>query len=53
MLPFTKNMTKNIGENISKNFTDKYSSGMLAAHQKLLDNAKQSGADAFKTLSKR
>ena len=53
MLPFTKNMTKNIGKNISKNLTDKYSSGMLAAHQKLLDHAKQSGADAFKTLSKR
>ena len=48
-LSFTKNMGKNIGKstgkNISKNFSGKYS-------QKLLDQAKRSSADAFKTASK-
>ena len=52
-LSFPTNMSKNIGENISKNLTDKYSLGMLAIHQKLLDHAKQSATDAFKTASKR
>ena len=45
-LSFSKNMGKNIGKNISKNFSGKYS-------LKLLDNAKQSVADALKTSSKR
>ena len=39
-------MGKNIGKNISKNVSAKYS-------QKLLDHAKQSAADAFKTTSKK
>ena len=39
-------MGKNIGKNISKNLRGKYS-------QKLLDHAKQSATDAFKTVSKR
>ena len=45
-LSFAKNMGKNIGKNISKNLSGKYS-------QKLLDHAKQSEADAFKTSTKR
>ena len=45
-LSFSKNMGKNIGKNISKNFSGKYS-------LRLLDNAKQSVADALKTSSKR
>ena len=44
-------MGKNIGKNISKNLSSKYSPGMLALHQKLLDHAKQSAADALKTYS--
>ena len=44
-MPFAKYLTKNIGKNISKNVSGKYS-------QKLLDHAKQSGTDAFKTASK-
>ena len=39
-------MRKNIGKNISKNLGGKYS-------QKLLDHAKQSATDSFKTASKR
>ena len=39
-------MAKNIGKNITKNVSGKYS-------QKLLDHAKQSATDAFKTTSKR
>ena len=39
-------MDKNIGKNVSKSLNSKYS-------QKLLDNAKQSAADAFKIYSKR
>ena len=38
---------------ISKNLSSKYSSGMLAMHQKLLDQVKQSATDAIKTASKR
>ena len=41
-----KNMGKNIVKNISKTLSGKYS-------QKLLDHAKKSAADAFKTDSKR
>ena len=51
-LSFAKNMGKSIGKNISKNFSGKYSPGMLAARQKLLDHAKQSATDAFTTASK-
>ena len=40
-LNFCKNMDKNIGKNISKNLIGKYSPGMLAMHQKLLDHAKK------------
>ena len=43
---FAESMGKNIGKNICKNLSGKYS-------QKLLDHAKQSATDAFKTASKR
>ena len=39
-------MGRNIGKNINKNLSSKYS-------QKLLDHAKQSAADGFKTAPKR
>ena len=39
-----KNMDENIGQNISKSVNSKY-------NQKLLDHAKQSATDAFKTSS--
>ena len=39
-------MGKNIGKNVSKNLSSKYK-------QKLLDHAKQSTTDVFKTASKR
>ena len=39
-LSFGKNMGKNIGKNISKNLIGKYSPGMSAGRQKLLDQAK-------------
>ena len=45
-LSFVKNMGKNIGKNVSKCLNSKYS-------QKILDHAKQSATDAFKTSSKR
>ena len=45
-LSFAKNLFKNIGKNISKSLNSKYS-------QKLLDHAKLSGTDAFKTSAKR
>ena len=41
-LSFARNMGKNIGKNRSKNLGGKYS-------HKLLDHAKQSARDAFKT----
>ena len=44
-LSFAKNMGKTIGKNIRKNLSGKYS-------QRLLDPAKQSATDAFKTLQK-
>ena len=44
-LSFAKNVGKNIGKNISKNL------GGISS-KKLLDHAKQSAADAFKTASK-
>ena len=43
---FAKNMGKNIDKNISRILSYKYS-------KKLLDHAKQSPTDAFKTASKR
>ena len=45
-LSFAKNIGKNVGKNISNNLNGKYS-------QKLLDHAKQSAIDAFKTASKK
>ena len=39
-------MSKNIGTNISKNLSGKYS-------QNLLDHAKRSATDAFKTASRK
>ena len=44
-LSFAKNMGKNIGKNISKTLSSKNS-------RKLLDHAKKSTTDAFKTSSK-
>ena len=52
-LSFAKNMGTSIGKNIGKNLSGKYSPGMLAIRQKLLDHAKQSATDTFKTASKR
>ena len=52
-MPFAKNMSKNIGKDISKILSSKYSPRILAMRQKLLDHAKQSATDAFKTASKR
>ena len=45
-LSFAKNIGKNVGKNISKSLCGKYS-------QKVLDHAKQSATDAFKTILKR
>ena len=39
-LSFAKKIGKNIGKNISKSLRGKYSPGMLAIRQKLLDHAK-------------
>ena len=44
---------KNIGKNISKILSGKCSLGVLAMRQKLLDYAKQSETDVFKTASQR
>ena len=52
-LSFANNIGKTIGKNISKNLSGKYSPGMLAMRQKLLDHAKKSAADALKTSSKK
>ena len=52
-MSFTKNMGKNIGKNINKIISGKYSPVRLAMRQKLLDHAKQSAVDAFKTVSKK
>ena len=46
-------MGKNIYKNISENVRGKYSPDMLATCQKLLDHAKQSATNMFKTASKR
>ena len=45
-------MRKGIGKNISKNLSGKYSPDMLAIHKEIIDLAKQSATDAFKTASK-
>ena len=45
-LSFAKNTGKNIGQNTSKNGSGKYS-------QKLLNHARKSATDAFRTASKR
>ena len=45
-LSFAKNLGKYFGKDITKNFSSKYS-------QTLLDHAKQSAKDAFKTCSDR
>ena len=47
-LSFAKNISKIIGKNISKNVSGKYSPGVLAMYQKLLDHAKTSATDALK-----
>ena len=46
-------MGKDIGKITSKILSGKYSPGMLAMCQKLLDHAKKSATDALKTSSKR
>ena len=49
---FTKDMVTNIGNNISYILSSKYSPGLLAACQEILDRVKQSGTVALKTASK-
>ena len=44
-MSFGQNISKNTGKNLNKNLSSKYS-------QKLLDHAKQSSTDTFKTASK-
>ena len=51
-LSFAKNVGKNIVKIISKSLSGKYSPGMLAMCQKLVDHAKKSATDALKTSSK-
>ena len=46
-------MDKNFGKIISKSLSGKYISGMLVMRKKILDHAKQSATDTFKTASKR
>ena len=48
---FTKNISNNTGKNISRNLTGKCNPGMLGEGQKLLDDAKISDADEFKTTT--
>ena len=45
-LSFAKNINRNIGKNISESLIGKYS-------KKLIDHAKKSATDTFKTASKR
>ena len=45
-LSFAKNINRNIGKNISKSLIGKYC-------KKLIDHAKKSATDTFKTASKR
>ena len=44
---------KNISKKLNKNLSCKYSPGMLATCQKLLDHAKNSSTDVLKISSKR
>ena len=44
---------KTSGKNTSKSLSAKYTLGMLAIRQKLIDHTKQSATDALKTSSKR
>ena len=44
---------KTSGKNTSKSLSGKYSLGMLAIRQKVIDHTKQSATDALKTSSKR
>ena len=50
---FAKNIGENFGKTTSKNLTVKYGPCMLAMLQKILDHAKESATDSFKTASKR
>ena len=52
-MSFAKKMDKNFGKIISKSLSGKYISGMLVMRKKILDHAKQSATDMFKTASKR
>ena len=51
-MSFDKNISKKICKNISKNLSGKYSPGMLAVRQKLLNHAKKFATDVVKTSSK-
>ena len=51
-LSFAKSMSKNVGKNISKNVSGKYSPGVLAIRQKLLNHAKQPATNALKILQR-
>ena len=51
-LYFTKNMGKNIDKNISKKLSGKYSLGMLAMRQKLLDHENNLPQMRLKLLQK-
>ena len=46
-------MDKRISKNVSKNLGSKYSPGVLAVGQELLDHAKRSPRDTFKAASKK
>ena len=51
-LSFTKDMSENIGKSISKSLSGRYSPGMLAMRQKLLDHAKNLRQMHLKLLQK-
>ena len=51
-LSFAKSMSKNVGKNISKNVSGKYSPGMLAIRQKLLNHAEKPATNALKILQR-
>ena len=53
LYPLLQIWVKLLGKNISKKLNGKYSPGMLAMHQKLLDHAKKPATDALQTFSKR
>ena len=46
-------MDKNIGQKMSKSSSGKYSPGMLAMRQKLLDHAKKHAKSSLETSSKK